>query len=499
MEDDILRLWGLGLLRADAVLALGEIEAPGLVFVTRDPRDYFVYCDHGAERDADRLALAVRRGEDGRPVAVPLFHPFRYLVLSRILQVCTRTIVYKPDAASRDGCVPDPLPWPRPAPPRLASVEKVDELVSAAVAGEPCAFLRLFRSVRSYGIDTHEIQIKRIKEHRERLLPLFRAAGREEIAEVHRELCDAATQIDPNKVVHTILRLTDSALRLEQVQGRLGGAILVDTMAEIVRRVGEEALGEELPEEDVVGWGGMFPDVKREMYGGVRLRDGGKATNEFLRQHRLDYGVRLRWYVEGDTEYGAFTALGIPAVEVVNLRGRVVEKAVLAFRDNLTTDAGRGIFSAISVDRDVNASVKIAAKAAEADAFCGRIFFSDPDFESANFTIEDMSRAVAKMAAALGCAGDVQQKISNLSVGAPGRDALLEAARDLSPALKGVGKSVEWGRALIEVAYESPIGPGGHRRKVLDNVDAVLRLIACGFQATREKYRVGPTGELVER
>ena len=79
-------------------------------------------------------------------------------------------------------------------------------------------------------------------------------------------------------------------------------------MAETLRRFSESTFGRELPEEDELGFG-MMRKVKAENYGSNRLLDGERGVaNAFVRRFGLDYGVRVRWYVEGYTEWGALGA-----------------------------------------------------------------------------------------------------------------------------------------------------------------------------------------------
>ena len=80
--------------------------------------------------------------------------------------------------------------------------------------------------------------------------------------------------------------------------------MLLRTMAEVLRRATEKTFSVQLREEDERGFGWTPENVKERVYGSNRLLDGDRnADNEFLRQHGLSYGPRLRWYVEGDTEF----------------------------------------------------------------------------------------------------------------------------------------------------------------------------------------------------
>lgn len=101
-----------------------------------------------------------------------------------------------------------------------------------------------------------------------------------------------------NTDVHMILQLGNEKLRLN-LEGRLGGAMLFRTMAEFLRQAIEKVFAIQLPEED--GW---RDTAKEKLFGSNRLFDGDKnATYELLRQRGLGYGPRLRWYVEGQTEF----------------------------------------------------------------------------------------------------------------------------------------------------------------------------------------------------
>src|SRR5438046_1062182 len=130
--------------------------------------------------------------------------------------------------------------------------------------------------------------------------------------------------MDSNTNVHTILRLGGEKLRLN-LEGQLGGAMLFRTMAEVLRRATEKVFALQLLEEEE--W---REDAKEKLFGSKRLFDGDRnADNEFLRQQGLSYGPRLRWYVEGQTEFRGlsdfFNSFGATDVEILNLRGRIAQ------------------------------------------------------------------------------------------------------------------------------------------------------------------------------
>jgi hypothetical protein len=63
------------------------------------------------------------------------------------------------------------------------------------------------------------------------------------------DLTTNAEMLDDNKVLHVLIRLTTWHDR-QNVKSALGGCMLLLSMAELIRRGMEDALGREFPEED---------------------------------------------------------------------------------------------------------------------------------------------------------------------------------------------------------------------------------------------------------
>ena len=110
-----------------------------------------------------------------------------------------------------------------------------------------------------------------------------------------------------------------------------------------------------------------------------------------MRQYELHYGLRLRFYVEGATEWAAlqhfFQTIGANYIEVINLRGEVAQKGGkgVAFRENLRSDVAMHVFSMVLIDGDRDDFVRAVKRAAKDDEICGCFFISQQDFEFANF------------------------------------------------------------------------------------------------------------------
>ena len=184
--------------------------------------------------------------------------------------------------------------------------------------------------------------------------------------------------LDDNKVLHVLIRLTTWHDR-QNVKSALGGCMLLLSMAEVIRRGMEDALGREFREEDELGFGQWMQGARRLLYGAERVLDAPQtALRVFLSEAGIDYGTKVRCYLEGDTEYGALNAAvgRFGGIEFINLRGQFAEKRGrgLAFRDSLRNDVQAHVFSFIIMDTDNGDYVRVVRKAADHDMICGRFF-----------------------------------------------------------------------------------------------------------------------------
>ena len=131
-----------------------------------------------------------------------------------------------------------------------------------------------------------------------------------------------------------------------------------------------------MPEEDELGFGVWQKDSRRIIYGSERVLDAPRnISNELMRQYGLDYGVRVRCYVEGETEYGALNSIIKPqnGIELINLGGNFIEgkKKGMAFRASLRNDKKSRIFSIVVLDNDRSDFVRAVRNAAAQDQMCG--------------------------------------------------------------------------------------------------------------------------------
>lgn len=142
---------------------------------------------------------------------------------------------------------------------------------------------------------------------------------------------------------------------------------------------------------------------RHRLLGSERLFDDPTPSRRHLaRRFELFSGSAIRWYVEGPTEYFAISeVLADPAlygVEIVNLAGRIEkdkDNIALNMKEWLQEDNRLRRFSLISFDADVPQNVKTISTLSE--LVIGSVFAHRPDFEFANFTIEELVHIAADL------------------------------------------------------------------------------------------------------
>lgn len=508
------RLWQLGALRADVVICNKEIHSPRLEPIGQSG-EAMVFADVGsATEQGEEFGAEItewnRLAEHWRL----LFHPFRYLVVLRLQLEADRLIpsigsLFNGDVGRNVGQT-----WQSYFPQGIESVLKrattndSNQLVSLAVACEPLS-LPLITGERNRPAHLSiEVYQEQIEEYTRAVRALLTRLGMATLEDARAEICRSAANLERNGEVLELLRLARGDSR-GKLKGRLGGAVLLLTMAETLRRAAESAFEMTLPEEtDIAHASGE--DYKERFYGSKRLFDQDvKTERQFLRHLGLDRSVKLRWYFEGHTEEGAlqsyFEAFGLDGVvDLINLKGQVLAKRELLFRDNLVLDMEREIFSFVSIDKDKGENVRALRKVAQQDRLFGRVFEWDPDFELGNFAIDELIAVLWAMAVENGAKPSEKNQFCDAVKAALGPvvtvNRIMEAARTaLSAHLGNVEKGVAWGRGLMEYALTHP-RQSGHCRPIIEAVLEARR--CCGlydYQGSRRGRRVdAKTGRVTE-
>lgn len=503
-------LWRAAWLKADYVLSPRKPGCRGFV-----RHDAWL---HGKQFYADTRRLKHRRkGWVGtlrlrpRPIrtgVVPHFHPFRYFVLYQIDRLLRPPIsrfqlLYSDKGFHR--LLDDHIQRFRERTRNRDFVRQIDRwnaMVNLAVALEPFGYPGTSGSTRVPTIMEDREWAAERNTYWATVQPLLIDASMEFLESIRLELCREAESLDPNRSVHTLLRI---ARRGEKLRGRLGGAVLLKTMAEILRRASERAFGVELPEEDDRQFGvWMRSPLKEQLYGAHRLLDqDAKVITEYLRHYGLDYRPRVRWYVEGDTELGALQSIlkDELCVDLVNLRGRVAEKKLAAFRDSLRSDIRNQVFSFVSIDGDRSDYVKVVWRAAEQDELFGEFHIHTPDFEFANFTRDEMEEVIWAMAVDNGALPEQRAVLGAAITDVQNVNVLHRKAREALPeALPRLKKDKAWGERLMRYAIQHPAkGGAGSKRQVLEAVEKALRTRIYTYEDNRRDLRVSSEGRLVSR
>ena len=405
---------------------------------------------------------------DGRWDREPQFHPFRLYVLHEAL--CSRTRLNPPRVREWNGAadlaiILEPIYWPQ-------------------ITG----YLRMNIAEKD--------QKPRLAKYRERVLKLVRSLDPTAWGKIHGALRISAAWLDQNSELYVLLRLSSWEQRKE-LQGRISCALWIRHMAEVIRRGFEEAHQTQWPEEDQA-FGHWTPGARVRLFGSERPFDDPLRSKPFL-AHRfgLFTGSAIRWYVEGETEYYAVLhILREPsrfAVELVNLKGEIASEkrnAARKLEDALREDLALRRFSLISFDRDVKANERAIRQQVEKDQVVGSINANNPDFEFANFTLDELVEIAASMDERLGFDGGKLRKTDWQGVDTGGVFAgRYRKASDRRRALKGE----EWGEALAAHAIEHPRHPQtGAERPLFRMLSAATWGRSSDYNFHKEHFRLDP-------
>ncbi|XSG73973.1 hypothetical protein ACP8Y2_17490 [Herpetosiphon llansteffanensis] len=508
-DNHITQLWQLGLLRADLIKSNEEIDLNGLILVSNQGGKY-VYIDNRVlKRSSIRWVEAIENLPKIQSNIEILFHPFRYYVLYHLQRVMQLHIspMQILRAKSYPGLLDSSISmfdnWSN-TNGFLEAIARWNNIASLAIVTEPFAFLKMFRTI-SYPLRFNHTQwYKLIQDHWDEAKVIYQKTSLDVLQSIHQQLSVTVEDLDSNVEIHNIIRLSkDDTLRLK-VSDNLGGAMYIRTMAEMIRRGIEDTYKIELLEEDGVRYGPVSREIKIEEYGAGRLFDyDRKVINEYLKQKYLDYGIRIRWYVEGSTEYGALkkaiSMYNISDIEIRNLRGKFVEsKDALSFRESLEQDMSSSIFSFISLDGDRSDNLRVVRKAAETELFLGFFYISEPDFEFKNFTSLELAEVLWSMVPELHNDLDMKNSLIEIVSDSTNAKDFFKKALSISNQFR-VGKGEVWGEKLMEYAMENPIINGGVRQ-VLEAIDTSISIEHDQFIYTKELCRVDPlSGLIIER
>jgi len=514
--SDLAELWKAGLIRSDLVISSRKLRIAGLAQIpTQSDRGHIYVDNRRLKRRRNSWNGVVVRGPNIQKEMGVYFHPFRYYVLyhlCRAFDIGIHSLQYVWGTSRLDSLTTFQVDGLNKWTASAMFVEKTNrwnEIAEIAAATEPFGYPIVFGSERWGGVGGFEDARRMRSRFNKEAFFMTRLFSLDYLEGIRRELCVDAQTLDDNKVLHVLLRLMNGGFR-ERLKGRIGGSMLLLSMAEMIRRAEERAFGQELKEEDELGFGQWMPGARRQIFGSERVADAPRPDAiQAFREHGIDFGPRVRCYVEGDTEEGAISAvLGLNmGVEVLNLSGSVIEKRGrgVAFRDSLRRDTAKRIFSFVIIDGDREDYVRAVKQAAERQEMFGMFLISNPDFELANFTFEELSHILCKIAAKRGAIDTDEAEVTRAIMGVRKFSDCLAAAKQVIPVLQGFGKSLEWGSALISYATEHPTlpemnGVEATERPVIKIVRSMAVATHCNYLEHLDEYNLDPTsGQLVRK
>jgi hypothetical protein len=510
-KHDILGLWHIGLLRADYVESERPMQIAGLIPVERGGPQYLDirameprpegYGSSMPEQSKDKAS-------NNEPRPDLKFHPNRVYVLHHVV----RTLVMKTSAcqyllwkSGLESVAGHALKQFDRWSSSPAFSDRFDYWNQLAELASACAVV-LWLPPENHRASRNTFSW--LPAYVEMVRGQLKRSGLSMIRQCREDLAWAAHTTESNDIVHTLLRLTRRSER-DRIKDQLGAAMKFLDMAESMRRASERLLNIDLPEEDELGPGQWMEGARKTLYGHERVFDAPRRDlRDFLGILGLDFGVKVRCYVEGETELGAFRhAVGADGLcSLVNLKGNVVQRQGkgMAFADSLAEDMRHRIISVVVVDGDRTEVVRTLRRAASEKRMHGPFFLSDPDFEFANFTVEELLRvAIAMDLEARFDDDEVNERLPEVLPSVAGAKSAKEFIA--LTGMHSVGKGEKWGEALMTYAIAHPKFPDGDERagterEIVDAARVLIRAQDVGYLRSVEHEELDPdTGRMVKR
>jgi hypothetical protein len=315
----------------------------------------------------------------------------------------------------------------------------------------------------------------------------------------HENLRFAAAELDANHELYLLLRVSSWNAR-NSLKGKIGGALWLRHIAEVIRRAFEEHHKVQWLEEDCAY--GMWRNETREwLYGAERPLDiPTKARPHLAQCFGLLRGSVARWYVEGETEYGfinyMFQNPEDAGIELVNLQGSFGKRQRAKLQQWLEEDKRHRRFSIITFDNDVDDNVRLIKHQARLGNIVGYICMHKNDIEFANFTLAELIEIAARFDEAQGFSGEPIRKAEWPAIEtATEFEKVYERVSPRRKTLKGEA----WGKALAEYACANRKRPDtGIERPFLKACNAAYISKLVRYEVQQKQYTFDDNLELVD-
>lgn len=320
----------------------------------------------------------------------------------------------------------------------------------------------------------------------------------------HVKLRRDASQLDDNRELYLLLRLSPWNKR-KKIKGQIACAMWLRHIAEVIRLGFEAFHSVDWPEEDRL-YETWFDGMREIVYGTeFPIAEPEKSQPSIAFEFGLNTHSNVRWYLEGETEYYAadflLSKVSSFGFELINLKGSLGrEKANIALRleDHLVQDKKFKRFSFISFDSDVSANLRTIQKQVAKGNVIGHVNKNDPDFEFANFELNELIEVAAKMDEDEGASSESikngnWQDITN----AKDFDTKYQELSEIGQ--KGL-KGKKWGHALAMYVEEHPfINQTNTLRPFIQALNFVLRTRIVRYDDQKQNYSINPDNFISEK
>lgn len=332
----------------------------------------------------------------------------------------------------------------------------------------------------------------------------------EDVERWQHSLAVAAHINDPVNKFRILLRHANRR-KLKRLEGPALLAIDLYDTAEVLRRYLEQFCGRELLEEDDAIYGPQGPEVKQRFYGSARTADFDRTVfRRIVRDFDLDPQARTTWFVEGDTEEAyirrvakhLFIDLDRAGVDVMNLSGlggltsdRLIELLERFQREE--------VFPFVSIDFDAQKEpLRWLRNYAKKELLPIGFRVWHPDFETSNFSLEELAEVANKMVTDAGFSTSITANEIEQEMNRSGKSAR-KAIKDLlwKKYQLPLPTGAEWGKALADWASGNPCSAGYADSEGNRPINALLLRLLRGqlsnYWETVKHFTVDDDGNLV--
>lgn len=303
-EPDVYSLWSSGILKSDLITSDKKLNINGIELVKLENK-LFHYVDNRELAARENWADSLQKEVLNENKLQIYFHGFRIIVIETISRFFKYSFhpfqyLYSERGASEVIQIENKLHSKSSKGLNFSErIIWINNFTTLAVCCDPSTHEQIYDEI---DLSNDEKPEYRKNDYRNILEKILIEIGLDEIEKIRKHICVKVEYLDPNKMLHILLRMTNGRMR-KSLEGHIGASMLLFSMAETLRLVTEQAFNIMLPEEDELGFVGWVKDVKSDVFGSARLFDANPGVKlEYIRQWGVDFGTKIRCYFGGETE-----------------------------------------------------------------------------------------------------------------------------------------------------------------------------------------------------